>query len=371
MGSGMSGEGDESSDHKRAIPLEVLQEIHNTTGLPHFQFMKMGPGREFYDVVIVKAAFNLEPGIAKLADKPAQINYADEFWDDDDPELSSLKVVGDTVLYKPYADVFVTGHVWHYGAKPTTSWNGLLRVKRDDIILIDKSLRFTGARNWKHDSGDTWSLSKPQFATVVPLRYELAYGGYWINPKEKNPDFAQVAFGGNPSGTGYFGVSHNKKQQYTGVQIESTGDSLTKSNAKNTAGWGPIARFWNPRVDRQGTYNDAWFDDFNDNEFADYPKDFQFSYFNSAPADQMISLLRGDERIGLAGVFPEKDAINAQLPGWHIKAQGLDEDGELFVGLLNCDTVHVDLDARVLNVTWRLNLKHSKKIPTLLLELID
>ena len=80
-------------------------------------------------------------------------------------------------------------------------------------------------------------------------------------------------------------------------------------------GWGPIARWWSPRKERQGSYDDAWLKDFKANFCADYPQDFNNSYFNCAPPDQMLKgSLQGDEHIELAGVFADKQTVSVQPP---------------------------------------------------------
>ena len=359
-------------EHKRPIPHRQLQSLHNITELPYFQFMKMGPGRQFYDVVVVKASFKLKTGLAELAPEPAQIIYADEFWDDEAAELSSLKHASDLVLFKPFSDVYVTGHAKHYGAIAVDSWEGMLRVKREQTVLVNKVLRFCGPRQWAHSSGDVWRLNKPQPTTQVPLRYELAYGGSWFDSKEKDLELATVMHEANPSGSGFFGKGHDKKAKYPGVQIEAIANQIRYSNdADMPIGWGAIARSWSPRVERQGTYDDAWKQDFLSNEFADYPKDFDLSYFNCAPQDQMISMIQGHEQIGLAGVFSELEAVNFQLPSWQIKAICIDKHGEFSKRWMRCDTLHIDLDAQRVNVTWRLSLLHALNIYGVALNLVS
>jgi hypothetical protein len=83
--------------------------------------MKMGQGRKFYDVVIVKASFDLKDGVAQLSAQQAGPSLVDEFYNEEQPEYSSMKAAGDTVLFKPFTDVYVTGTVKTYQNKPQTS----------------------------------------------------------------------------------------------------------------------------------------------------------------------------------------------------------------------------------------------------------
>ncbi len=382
---------------QRTLPCPELQELHNVTRLPHFQFMDMGQGRKFYDVVIVKASFDLKDGIGQLSGDQAGPCLVDEFWNEAASEHSSLKAVSDTMLHKPFTDVYVTGTVKTYQAKPQTSWHGLLRVRRGKEQLINKTLKFSGPRQWEHKSKDEWRLTKPTPTTQVQLQYELAYGGHYLDPKalqkqkgadtDKDPSQATETFAGNPSGSGLFGPTdslfskgsptHDPNQRYPGPQIEWESDSISDSGdidfkKYQPAGWGPIARWWSPRVERQGTYDDAWMKDFHHNKFgfADYPKDFNNSYFNCAPPDQMIKgALQGNEYIELVGVFADKQTVSVQLPGWKLKVESYDQDYKKLLGQMRLDTLHVDLDAQQLHATWRLSLAHEQKIHLSFIEL--
>ena len=136
-------------------------------------------------------------------------------------------------------------------------------------------------------------------------------------------------------------------------------------------GWGPIARWWSPRKERQGSYDDAWLKDFKANFCADYPQDFNNSYFNCAPPDQMLKgSLQGDEHIELVGVFADKQTVSVQLPGWTLVAHSVNEQGERLKGQLRLDTLHIDLDAQQINATWRLTLAHDEHIKATFIALV-
>jgi hypothetical protein len=392
----------ESSKAPRTLPYPQLKELHNLTDLPHFQFMDMGAGRKFFDVVVVKASFDLKTGVAQLSADQSAPCLADDLWRDTgaQPEYASMKAVGDTVLFKPFTDVYVTGTVRSFQNKPQTNWYGLLCVRRGKELLINKTLRFTGPRHWLHKARDVWKLTPPSATTQVPLRYELAYGGHYLDPKalqtltkqqqkdagtgaatEIDPDLATQVFAANPAGSGLFGLgsssseaTHQISQSYPAPQIEWPTDNISTSADINfktyqPAGWGPIARWWRPRVERQGSYDAAWLHDFAHNPlgYADYPKDFDYSYFNCAPADQMVKgalngALQGDEFIELVDVFADKEAVSLQLPSWKLQVDLFDHRHQWLSDQMRLDTLHIDLDTQQLHATWRLTLRHEQRI---------
>lgn len=379
----------------RTLPRPQLEEVNNLTGLPSLKFMDMGVGRKFFDVVVVKASFDLVNGIAQLSENQPAVCLADDLWQDEDanskraPEYSSLKAAGDTVLFKPLTDVYVTGTVRSFQNKPQTSWNGSLSVRQGKGVLINKTLRFTGPRQWRHTSANIWKLTSASATTHIPLRYELAYGGHYIDVKAKETTEPVIeAFEPNPAGSGYFGpldglfslgngsplALHKRDQTYVGPQIDWPTDRISSNTDINfktyrPAGWGPIARWWSPRVERQGSYDAAWLQDFEQNThgYADYPKDFDCSYFNCAPADQLVKgalngALQGNEFIELTGVFSDRQAVSVQLPGWKLEVDLLNHEGKWTTDNMRLDTIHVDLDTQQLHATWRLTIGHEQQI---------
>jgi hypothetical protein len=78
------------------------------------------------------------------------------------------------------------------------------------------------------------------------------------------------------------------------------------------AGLGSLGRAWTPRRQKAGTYDDAWLDQ----RWPNLPKDFNFSYWNAAPADQQIDYPQGDEIIELSNLVPH------DTPGSQVDAKG-------------------------------------------------
>lgn len=355
------------------IPAPRLQQVRNATPFPHLQFDKMGKGRRFYDVVIVCASFVLAAGRLQPALGHRGSVFADELWDPGRAELSSLRAATDVLLVKPATDVYLTGTARTFDERPCKAWNVALAVKREGELLLHKALRLTGPRYWTAGpEAAHYAVSDPEPTTEVQLRYELAYGGWWFD-KDDEPSASPRTYGPNPCGTGWFGTAHKDhdararyedREIVPAPQIEYADAPISGSNQDLlVAGLAPIARSWEPRVALAGTYDDAWRKAFEHERVMDYASDFDESFFQYAPGDQVIADgLVGDEEIHLAGFFAFAPAIDMHLPHVRIEAACEAGNGERYCEAMKLDTVHIDLDGMRVHLTWRLTLDQARDI---------
>lgn len=232
-------------------------------------------------------------------------------------------------------------------------------------------------------------MGPAQPTKAVPLRYEHAWGGASVvaNPNHgKDPAspehlLNEVCFT-NPLGSGWMHsefVNAQKRahlplpQVLPAPQIEYAGDpvkqlTLMKQSPGMTvgqmaqacaqhrhrpAGLGPLGRAWTPRIQRAGTYDDAWLQQ----HWPNLPRDFDMGYWNCAPADQQIAFPRPDMLIELGhlvdpALAPSGHAVIA-LPG-HRAAVLLHLRGGLMMqAACVIDTVQVDTDAMTVALVWR------------------
>ncbi|MFS2055605.1 DUF2169 domain-containing protein, partial [Variovorax sp. CT11-76] len=173
--------------------------------------------------------------------------------------LSSLRTATDLLLVKPGADVYLTGTAHALDWTPRDAWQARLRLSREETPLLDKTLRLTGPRHWDwQPEAAQRTLSAPQPALAVPLRYELAYGGWGFDPGD-DASAAPRTHAANPCGSGWFasaaqgqhpGARHAVEQPFPGPQIEHADAPLSQANHEDArpAGFAPIARFWQPRL---------------------------------------------------------------------------------------------------------------------------
>lgn len=184
--------------------------------------------------------------------------------------------------------------------------------------ILHKQLVVCGPRAWHKNPAwkrvgslflaQQWTLAEPEPIRSLPLRYEYAYGGthkihaqdeaaprikpenhlpaHAINQEEKNPALAHTVCNANPLGLGLaeqWYVQTSQCKQIAAPQIALLDDPAPVfGEPYPVRGLGAITRAWQPRLPLAGTYNQRWV-----NERHPYlPFDFQFDYWNCAPADQ-------------------------------------------------------------------------------------
>ncbi|APR78993.1 putative exported protein [Minicystis rosea] len=329
------------------LPPPRLKDLDNRTGLTVFQYDKMAPGRVFCDVVAVKAAFALTPEGLLPIPGPGAIYLADTHRQEDDPTGSSLVEVGDLILGKPGADIFLTGSA--RSERPSERWRVGVTVGRLERPLAQVECAVTGPRSWRHSSSKGWHLGPADVTNAVPIHYELAYGGRKPNPEKPRDQWD--AFAANPSGSGYDFDAYSTADTPPGPQWEPAG-GFDASGTRELIGLGPVARFWASRRQFAGTYDEAWRRQFEEEAIPDYPPDFDQRFFQCAhPQLQTSAPLRGDEDLHLSGLLAETAHLATRLPGFAVVASWGEREAALLL-----DTVHVDLDDRVLQLGWHLTL---------------
>lgn len=295
--------------------------------------------------------------------------------------------------------------------------------------LLDKTLLVTGAREFRRRwfplpllfallrwlslgllALNPWRLTRPHPFSKQPLRYEYAWGGqcridagervarrvpkkYRLTPAQAagHPDqaappeqraIAHEANEANPLGRGFtqaWFVAAKRSKRLAAPQIERAGAAISArqfwralrskpaapkpTDPLAPAGLGAIGRAWLPRRTLAGTYDQRWLDE----RHPWLPHDFDFAYWNCAPADQQLPYLFGDEHLAFSNLVPHDtpgatrdEAGNTRfafslprhrafvLTRWH--------NGLLLPLPLRIDTLIVNLDQMQIEVVWRLVL---------------
>ena len=267
----------------------------------------------------------------------------------------------------------------------------LTEQARQGPLIFSKTLLVTGPREWRKRSAllralslfvlPAWKLGTPQAITTLPLRYEYAYGGEnkiletepaaaRVNKKhrlpgrkplpESAPDgdmqktIAHAVHEHNPIGLGFaedWYLRATKTTRIPAPQIQALNQPpLRFGEACMPAGLGIVGRAWQPRLRFAGTYDPQWLE----GRHPGLPADFDFAYWNAAPADQqVIPHLDGDETITLSNLCPAGAAtapdaagnalLTFALPGHLPFVLVRFEDGRIGELAAKLDTVIVDV----------------------------
>jgi hypothetical protein len=355
------------------VPHSRLLSVQNLTPFAKLACHKMAPGRRFHETIVLKGAFELMAGKMRPADpRGAPIIPADAYWDPSAGLRASVREAGDVLLLKPATDVIVTGAARAPGGRPSASWQVAVVVRTGDAVLLRHELTVTGPRHFVHRALRGWTVSDPEPASEVPIRYELAYGGAYPDPERRDDSAAWLAHEANPSGLGFCDVAAlDRDREHPAPQWELPAHPVTGPGCGvPLAGLGPVARHWESRRRFAGTYDEAWQRDMREGLerrlTPDYAPDFDVRFFQCAhPALTTASPLRGDEWIGLGGLL-EADLMT-QLPGLSVRASvssGRPPWRELALPL---DTVHFDLEASRVSLSWRLSIPQEDDVRAVIL----
>ncbi len=264
--------------------------------------------------VVVKATFAFVPGgpMAQVDPEPVVV---EELHDGDSP-LRGIRRASDLVLFRRFADVTFTGHAYAPAGQPVKERSVRLGLHRHRP-LIDKTLLVIGDRR----------RGEPAPFQQMPIVYDRAFGGPGCDD--------------NPLGVGFSPAAR---------QLPNIVDPVVPGRA---AGFGPISKSWPDRRRRLSA----------DTRKAlrapipELPSDFDETYFQSAPADQRVDPLVGDEWIVLEGLHPTHARLATALPGARAELQIIDAepapDSPFGPPMLRADTLVIDGDARRCSLTFR------------------
>lgn len=367
-------------------------EFRNLTPFPAIAFDGLDQHDQRFHVVAMRLTFELQDdGTLALAPLQTPLATTDEFYGE--LNRSSVRQESDLAPYKPRTDVIVVADACApqgraskqfavalqinsapttpdlppepYGLNPTyhaspermAEWREqctrLTAQAREGVPLLRKVLVIKGAREWRRRSFTTralsmftlapWKLTAPTPVTMLPLRYEYAFGGenrILVNDQaagrtsNKNRLPGRIPQPGNakagdspeaiahsvceqnPVGRGFaerWYVQAARPARMPAPQIEAPGQPIARFGKPCAPqGFGVVGRAWQPRRALAGTYDQRWLQERHPN----LPADFDFAYWNGAPADQQVTPhLRGDEQITLLNLCPEGAATTRDASG--------------------------------------------------------
>lgn len=334
------------------LPSAPPAELRNHTPFPTHYFQTVDAADQVFHVVVVRVTYNLRrtapDGAVTFSDEQSEIVTSDAYYGE--VNASSVTWESDLAPFKPACDVLLVNAAAHAPeGRPARRWPVALQVGE-----WRKEVSVTGPRRFERRGDGSYGLSDPEPETLVPLRYELAFGG-----ERKHPE--AVAAGEapklwlvderNPVGRGFMPgawLDERRPQAIDAPQIESPGNVFTGQSDYPPIGFGAIGRAWLPRRLLAGTYDLAW----RETRWPRLPLDHDYRYWNCAPPDQQIPYPKGGERIVLERLHA-KPRVELALPSHRFYCLVRLHAGSVLPKPLNLDTLMLDLAAFRLVAVYR------------------
>ena len=263
-----------------------------------------------------------------------------------DPDASPRLCPGtDFFPHKDRTDFVVRGAAYASGAKPTCSMTA-----KASLGSASKSIAVFGAREIQWTGGGTPIIGGPEPFVRMPLTYESAYGGFDWRVRPTGPvtveQFGLAAvqldhpgmYPRNPAGKGYL-VVNEPVESVTMPNLEDPWDLLTAERlvSGDPSAWYERPRpacfdwvwaFTFPRFTHFQAGVDAWFPGPEDDRMPEVRrgwlrKGYRSSrptgalpeFFQEAAPELVLAEVRGDERVRIEGMHPERRVLDFALPG--------------------------------------------------------
>lgn len=233
-------------------------------------------------LVAIKATFEIDAdGKQKLLKEQPPVNLAPVHGTDPNELLDDT----DLNIEKRRTDVLVEGHVYTPAGRPNVE--AAARLKVGDV---DKTLKVIGDRVFMSGPVSV-RMSRPEPFTKMPISWRRSYGG--TDMEASKPDWDQR----NPIGVG-FSVDPQRLIGRTAPNFEYVDAPYRDHKSGRPAGFGPVARHWQPRIKYAGTFGEEW----KKTRDPLLPVDFNRMYYQCAPEDQQTATpLVGYEDVRLGG----------------------------------------------------------------------
>ena len=389
-----------------AVDAAPLPQVINHTQWPSQYFQHVDSFGEIFHVMVSRISYNLRnmkvdgqalpvPQIL-LAQDQVPLCEADEYVGA--PNESSAWQESDYAPYKPQCDVLLA-HAYAHApdGKALRTWPVAFRVGD----ALEKKIQVTGPRRFERSitSLGTLSASDPEPATVVPLVYELAFGGpntianrLALEALQANPslnaeqrrhidkalaqcpaydDFNPIGCGRNAGaltdtaralvdaqlGGAPAAALRQREAEIDAIvrpapQIEAYGQPWRRQEGAGdypVVGVGPVGRWWQPRRELAGTHDAAW----KATQWPKSPKDHNYAYWNCAPKDQQIPFPQGGEEVVLVNLTPVGSPVRFALPTQDLRLLVRLNAGPMLFAPMNIDTVVIDFASGTLSLVRR------------------
>jgi hypothetical protein len=258
----------------------------------------------------VKGSFRLIPNGTAVALEPDPIRSREQY-EKDNPFNGVIGAI-ETVPMTPAVDVLVTGSA--HAPSGAERMSVRLAIQSGNALLLNKSLDVVGDRQNPESRATTFRQ--------MPLSLTRAYGG--------------IGFPLNPLGIG------------ADANAQGCPNLVDPRDPAVVAYLGPIPVGFAQRKKRLGNMGSAELR----KPILELVENFDWSYFQSAPADQRLPHLQGDEWLLLDGMHPQHASLKSQLPQLEARA-AIYLDGKTDDIPMAIKMIHVDAERERLWVVWR------------------
>lgn len=325
------------------------------------------PDGEHILAALVKRTYTIVPdGRCERAPKDRKLVASDTHFGD--PMNTAVKHESDFVPFKLATDVVLNAHAYAPAGRPVRELAAAVAI--DDLV---RSVIVIGDRQAHHRDGRVPGFSDPVPFTVMPIRYERAFGGVDVR---SDPTLA-CAYGFNHLGRGF--VIRNAPDVLKNLplpNIENPVDRLTPERLccghfihmdqlPGPAGFGWTMKVWRPRmlmagvmpadaalaralrqVHRQAVPA-AQREMYDQTELP--AMDFRF--FNGGSHGLVLPYLRGDEIVRTRHLTPD-GRVDFMLPGDQ-PSIGIDIGAGVMTPAVHLQTVMIRLDEGEVDLVWR------------------
>ncbi|HRI67364.1 MAG TPA: DUF2169 domain-containing protein, partial [Polyangium sp.] len=274
----------------------------------------------FMLTVVCKTTYWLQPGEAAIAAEQEAVNEADDHWDDDPNR--SVRAPSDFMPNKLRPEVTLVGYAYAPNDQPVRSL-----IARMIVGDVDKSIEVFADRTFLPDG----TMHEGTRFTRMRLTWERAGGG----PGTSNP------VGMRADVRDAYGRRAVPNLQPIGLHVSSRDDFFAP------VGFGPIAATWPSRADLLGRTPPAVGEGLEGHSAA---------YYNAAPADQQLAMLRDNERIVLENLHPKHQRLVTNLPGYHPAIFVERGNGKATRVTANPNSLWIDTDRGIATLTWHASI---------------
>ncbi|HEY4122339.1 MAG TPA: DUF2169 domain-containing protein, partial [Byssovorax sp.] len=277
-----------------------------------------------------KATFDLVHGAEARVAAAQEPATGDAFYDAN--PHGALKVPSDYAPYKPRGDVLFVGSAHAPGGAPVDSLVATLEVGD-----FKKSIRVVGERAWVR--GPSGVVAGPPGPFLeVPTRYERG-----------------AQRGDNLSGVSARGAVGEGGRALPNLEAIEASDEATP-------GFGPLPPAWRARRSQLAEAAIVWAYRMHarpatgerESIAGAPPSGFDFAFFNAAPRDQQVDVLRPALPIVLHHLHPTHARFETRLPNVRPRLFRMSPTAARPAEVaMRCDTVWIDGDRGVAVVSWR------------------